>query len=283
MSKKQILATLGPEGTYSERASRKYLAQTGQDDTIIEYHETILRVFEAVGKTAEKAVVPIENLSVGFVPQTLEGFLAFPCTIIEEVLLSIQFSCLSQLPLTEVTHLFVQKVAQEQCSEFIKNLPKSVHIIPTESNIESYQLSACAPATAAIAPIYLFHEKAQKYKNSIENVADYSHNQTRFVVIAPLDTQTDCPLPCKTSIVVSDSSNHSGILRDITVAFSSHNINMTSIASRPTRQTLGKYHFFIDFEGSIQAPEVCAALEEIRQRYPVKILGCFHTQKELTV
>jgi prephenate dehydratase len=63
------------------------------------------------------------------------------------------------------------------------------------------------------------------------------------------------------------------------LSFSSRQINLTNIISRPTRKVFGKYHFFIEFEGSSNESNVAAALDEICKINKVKILGSYKAEK----
>ena len=53
-------------------------------------------------------------------------------------------------------------------------------------------------------------------------------------------------------------------------------INMTRLQSRPTKQQLGNYMFFVDFEGSTEDPNVQTALNCLRMKLrEVKVLGTY--------
>ena len=82
----------------------------------------------------------------------------------------------------------------------------------------------------------------------IENVADYPNNQTRFVVVEKSPARHDPAKSYKTSLLIYESVDRAGILSEILTAFSSRGINLVSIMSRPTKEVLGRYHFFIDIE-----------------------------------
>ena len=58
--------------------------------------------------------------------------------------------------------------------------------------------------------------------------------------------------------------------------FHRHGISMTRIESRPSRQGLWDYMFFIDIEGHAEDGEVAAALQEMRQQAMLlKVLGSY--------
>ena len=51
---------------------------------------------------------------------------------------------------------------------------------------------------------------------------------------------------------------------------------MTKIESRPTKEKLGNYYFFIDIEGHVNEDKIQLSLNEIRENVSVlKILGSY--------
>ena len=111
-----------------------------------------------------------------------------------------------------------------------------------------------------------------------EGVEDESGNVTRFVWIAP--EQRPMPAaraPWKTSLTFSElGADHPGALVDALTEFSSRDVNLARIESRPLRQGLGRYMFFVDLEGSESEPAVAAAIEALRSKAEnVRILGSY--------
>ncbi|MGM0462335.1 MAG: prephenate dehydratase [Fibrobacterota bacterium] len=282
MTQKKTILTLGPAQTFSHEASQIFSRECGGGHGFI-FGKTITKICRALAKdTADYAVVPIENLSEGFVQETLDCLIDTPLHIIHELTLSVQFSFVAN---TENLHgldkVYVQSVAYGQCSHFISNLERG-EIVYTDSNIESLHrlLKESRYHAGAIIPCHAVKDGAD-FPCTIANVNNYEHNKTRFVVlskkpsaIAPADTHV------KTTLLVMDNSDHSGILSAITNALSSRKINMTSIISRPTKEAIGKYHFFIDIEGHGDTQTITDAVSEIHRFFPCRILGIYHWERE---
>ena len=55
-----------------------------------------------------------------------------------------------------------------------------------------------------------------------------------------------------------------GALVEALTEFSSRDVNLTRIESRPLRQGLGRYMFFVDLEGADAEPPVAEAIEALR-------------------
>ena len=84
-----------------------------------------------------------------------------------------------------------------------------------------------------------------------EGVEDSPDNVTRFVWIAPEGTEPAGGGPWRTTLVFSElGADHPGALVEALTEFSSREVNLTRIESRPLRQGLGRYMFFFDLEGS---------------------------------
>ena len=267
------IVTLGPAGTFSELATKKFIQQQSAICDVY-FLPTIRKALHEIGQSCDIGIIPIENFSEGFIALVLDLLVELDLCIIDEVMLPIEFSFVSNAKqIKDIEQLFVQFVAQGQCLEFIQNLNK-VNIHLTESNIES--LEKCIDANdkaGAIVPSGSF--SPQDFASTINKVNDYDNNQTRFLALSKKPLYTNPKLANKTSIIVLDDDDHPGLLGEVLQSFSARRINLTNIISRPTRKMFGKYHFFIEFEGNKQDANVAAALKEVGKRNKVKMLGSY--------
>ncbi|WP_354623542.1 prephenate dehydratase domain-containing protein [Psychromonas sp. MME2] len=85
------IATLGPKETFSDLATQQYLRSQDKHYDI-QYYPTLSETFDAIGKECECGVLPIENLSEGYVQVVLERLIDTHLIVIAELLLPIQFS-----------------------------------------------------------------------------------------------------------------------------------------------------------------------------------------------
>ena len=73
----------------------------------------------------------------------------------------------------------------------------------------------------------------------------------------------------KTSLVFAElGEDHPGALVDALREFSSREVNLTRIESRPLRPGLGRYMFFCDLEGALAEAPVAEAIEALRDARP---------------
>ena len=116
------IATLGPEGTFSELATHKYLKHN-QLDLGVKYYPSIKKTLAAVGQDAQYAVLPIENFSEGFVNPVLDFLVNADLFICAQLLLPIQFSLVSQCKdPADIKQIYAQFVAKGQCSDYLEGL-----------------------------------------------------------------------------------------------------------------------------------------------------------------
>jgi prephenate dehydratase len=270
------LAVLGPAGTFSELAARKYIENI-DEDMEINFYSTITKVFNAVGKECEYGIIPIENTLDGYVQIVLDLFAQLDLNIASELIIPIQFAFVGNASeLSEIKKIYAQFKTQGQCCNFLEQL-NSTKIITTESNGDSYEAAKVGgEGEGAIVPQYLLN-KESKFSLNIENVTDSKDNHTRFVVISKNPEKHDYSKSYKTSIVIMDAKDDKpGILARVLNEFASRDINLTSIISRPTKIGLGKYYFFIDVEGNYDMDEnIRRAIDKISENNAVKVLGAY--------
>ena len=273
------IVTLGPKGTFSDTATSLYM-DSQSEPFEVEYFGSIKNSLKSIGHTSDIGVLPIENLSEGFISLVLDHLISTDLSIIGEIILPIQFSFVSKAQdNNEIDELFVQFVAKGQCSEFIEALD-CANIITTESNIESLNMALeSASNGAAIVPSGSFD--VSKFQSVIENITDHENNKTRFLVLSMVGSEPEVSSPenYKTSIVVLDDNDRPGLLSEILLSFSKREINLTSITSRPSGKVFGKYHFFIDLDGSISDINVADALQEISKFNKVRVMGSYPKAK----
>ncbi|PRX29340.1 prephenate dehydratase [Orenia metallireducens] len=269
------IATLGAMGTFSEIATKKYI-EVSNKKLEISYYPTIRQVFKAIGQECNLGIVPIENTLDGFVQRTLDLLLESDFYIVNEIIIPIQFSFVANSQnISDIEKIYVQFKTRGQCYNFLDEF-NQIKLITTESNSESFsQVKKGHIAEGAIIPRHLLDTK-KDFSLCIDNVADSEHNQTRFIVLAKPKVAYKIDKTYKTSIIILEGvADQAGVLSKILNEFSSRDINLKSIISRPTKQELGKYYFFIDIEGHKYEEEIREALDKIRKNNLVKILGSY--------
>lgn len=270
------IATLGPQGTFSDLATFKFLSATASTCKV-HYYDSIKQVLKAIGTECPAGVIPIENFSEGFIPIVLDTLASRHLYIINEISLPIAFAFVSRAQhLDDVKTVFVQFAAKGQCSEFLSSM-NGVQEVITQSNIESLDILNTAPVTAgAIVPLHAVNRL--DFPIAVENVNDFENNETRFVTVSyerPVGNMRRVGTAYKTSIVVFGENDYPGLLCGVLTSLSTRMINITSLVSRPNKAKFGQYNFFIDVEGDAEDHPIKMAISEIEARCEVKLLGSY--------
>lgn len=263
------ITCLGPQGTYSEAAALKHF---GHAVTVLPAADIDAIFHDVESATANYGVVPVENSTEGSVSHTLDLLMLSPLRICGEIELRVNHHLLAKGDkLAKIKRVYGHQQALAQCRGWLASHMPGVELLPVSSNAEGARRAAEESGAAAIASehaasIYQLHSLAA-------NIEDASHNATRFLVLGRQDTAPSGN--DKTSLLVS-TRNQSGALHHLLAALAKHEISMTRIESRPSRQAAWEYVFFIDIEGHAEEPAVAAALQEIRsEAMLLKVLGSY--------
>jgi len=272
------VAYLGPAGTFSEDALRAAAGSVAVEAIpTATVHDAIRAV--ADGEVA-LALVPFENSIEGSVRATLDA-LAFDVdavTIAGEHDHPIRHSLIarSALELERVEVVLSHPQVLAQCARFLRESLGGAEVRAAPSSAEAIRMVSreAAPWAALGAS-----SAAGIYGCTVlrEGVEDELDNVTRFVWIAAAGVSIDGPGPRRTTLVFSElGEDHPGALVDALTEFSSRAINLTRIESRPLRQGLGRYMFFVDLDGSVDDGGVSAAVEGLQAKAEsVRILGSY--------
>jgi len=264
---------LGPPGTFSEEAvGRCDLVATAERRD----YPSIAEAFEAVVKgEVDCGLLPIENSLEGSVTTTLDLLVHRPgLRIRREVLLPVQQNLLARpgLALADVKHVLSIPIALAQCQTFLRARLPGVPLEPALSTAEAAQKAAERPDAAAVGS----RAAAERYGLALlaESIQDGEGNTTRFVLVAREDekpTGRD-----RTSIAFTLDRDRPGGLYEVLGEFARRQINLSKIESRPNKQALGHYVFFIDFEGHRAEPRGAEALAGVLERvHGLHLLGSY--------
>jgi len=263
------VAYLGPKATFTHLACLK---QFGFFANYIPVN-SIREVFVEVEKgRAEYGVVPIENSTEGVVNHTLDMFIQSDLKIVSEIVQEVSHHLLSLTgKMSDVKCVYSHPHAIAQCSKWIEKNLVHIPIVEVSSTAKAAEICVEDPTAAAIASELAAELYGLKIIQS--HIEDFTNNFTRFLVIsrnyAP-KTGKD-----KTSIMFS-IKDKVGALYSVLKIFKDHNINLTKIESRPSRQKAWDYIFFVDLEGHVEDEKVKKALEELENHCAfMKVLGSY--------
>jgi prephenate dehydratase len=276
---------LGPEGTFTHEA---LIGMAGGDELELVPLPTIYDTVMAVhAGLVERALVPIENSLEGSVNATLDALAmeTEDVAILGEVVRPIEHCLIAREPidLADIETVVSHPQASAQCARFIRTRLPRAQVLSGSSTAEAVRMVAdhdgpwAALGTRTAADRYRCHV----LRAGVEDVAD---NETRFAWLGRAGAPSGGPGPVgsasgpwKTAIVFWGlGSEEPGWLVGCLAEFAGREVNLTRIESRPRKQGLGRYMFFLDIEGRDVEPHVSEALAGLRARVEVlRVLGSF--------
>jgi prephenate dehydratase len=274
---KIIIGFLGPSGTFTEEALNIWIKKLGLIPA--EYKKVALLsisdIMNAVGKTLDAAIVPVENSLEGSVNITVDSFIRGADAMIKgEVILPITQHLLvkKSIPLDEIKEVLSHPQALFQCREFIKRKLPLARLKEVSSTAEAAKfVSESEGNIAAIGSKSL--SKIYGLTIAAERIQDSDNNMTRFYVLSTEDekaTGRD-----KTTMIFSTENKPGSLFRALKV-FAERGLNLTKIESRPSRRILGEYVFLVEIEGHrLQEPLKSALIELEHSTSLLKILGSY--------
>jgi prephenate dehydratase len=274
------VAYLGPEGTNSHEAL--LLATAGEAGyehvPLTTIHDCVMAVQS--GET-ERAFVPIEIGLEGSVNATLDALAvdAEAVAIAGEIVHPIHTCLIAEAPLelSAIETVVAHPQSSGQCAHFLRTRLPQTQVVAASSTAEAVRIAAERGGTTAALGS---RTAAELYGGEVlhADVDDAAGNETRFVWLAPAaDADPGEHGPWKTAIVFwGVGAEAPGWLVRCLSEFAFRGVNLTRIESRPRKQTLGRYMFFIDLEGRASEGPVAEALAALRAHVEhLRVLGSF--------
>ena len=262
----------GERGAYSEAASISFFE--GEIETIpCSTFADALKNTE--NGTSDYSILPVENSLEGSVGESIDLLLSKNLNVVGEIYHRIHHCLIGTGPLAEIEVVYSHPQALGQCRQFIQE--NELEIMPTTDTAGSVQMirDLHHDSSACIAS----KEAAKIYDVPViqEGIEDNANNYTRFLIFSK--EKNDKTDNSKTSIIFS-VKHEAGALYQIINEFYQNKINLTKIESRPNKNTLGEYNFYVDFEGHQDDSTIKNVLQKLRDSTTfLKILGSYPIAK----
>jgi chorismate mutase/prephenate dehydratase len=260
------VAYLGPRGTWSETAA-DYLAPGAAKVPGSSFAE-VLEMAEA-GIT-DSCVLPVENSVEGPVSSVIDLMVGSKIRITGEAIVSIRHMLLSNSEKIEKIYSHPQAIAQ--CRNTIMRLYPAARIYETTSTAEMAQKVKDETGSAIIGSSRISELYGLAVR--LSDVCDYSRNLTRFLLLSRGETVATGR--DKTSITFILKENVAGSLVNALLPFSTRNINLSMVMSRPDKYNPGTYRFLFDVHGHSSDEPIKDAIAELAcQCSSIKIIGSY--------
>jgi prephenate dehydratase len=277
----------GPEGTFTQEALLAAVGPAVGELELVPLPSIFDTVMAVHSGDVVRALVPIENSLEGSVNATLDALAleTEDVAIVGEIVHPIRHCLIARtdLELSQIETVVSHPQATAQAARFLRSDLPQARVLAASSTAEAVRMVAeregpwAALGNRLAAELY----GARVLRARVEDVPD---NETRFVWLARAGTAPQWPGaskppsgPWKTAIVFwGRGTDAPGWLVACLQEFASRRVNLTRIESRPRKQGLGEYMFFLDLDGRGTEPAVRDALQGLGQHVEVlRVLGSF--------
>src|SRR6266702_3661639 len=269
--KRLSVAFQGERGAFSDEAVNIYFGEEAEPFPCRSFAE----VFRAVAAgEVDYGLVPVENSQAGSINDVYDLLRQHDLFVIGEISHPVNH-CLLCLPgqqLSDIKRVISHPQALAQSDEYLREL--NVEVVATYDTAGSAKMvreenlvGVAAIAGAGAAELYELEILAR----SIQTIKD---NYTRFIVLSrePAPRRAG---EAKTMLVMA-TAHQPGSLHKCLGVLAANQINLLKLESRPSRQRIWEYVFYIDFEGHRDDPLVSAALADLAGYTTFcKVLGSF--------
>ncbi len=265
------VAFQGERGAFGDEAVREYF---GRKAAPLPYR-SFSDVFQAVasGEVAY-GLVPVENSQAGSINDVYDLLRQHDLFVIGEISHPVNH-CLLCLPgqqLGDIKRVISHPQALAQCDAYLREL--NVEIVATYDTAGSAKMlreenlkGVAAIAGSGAAELYELEILAR-------NIQTIKDNYTRFIALGR-EPALRCEGQAKTMLVMA-TAHQPGSLHRCLGVLAAKNINLLKLESRPSRQAVWEYVFYLDFEGHRDDPTIRSALAELAGYTTFcKVLGSF--------
>lgn len=254
---------LGPRGTFSHEALKKYTVEMAH---IAVDFPSIPEIFMAVqNNIVDEAIVPIENSIEGAVNATMDMIaLEVDLLIKAELIIPIREHLLIKkgTDISKIKYVLSHPQPLGQCRKFLSGqLPYAEARVVYSTAAAAEEVAKGTGDCAAIGAL----AAAEAYDLDIaqKDIQDHDNNHTRFIIVGCSDTaRTGSD---RTSIAFSTDDEPGSLYRILSI-FNLWNINLSRIESRPAKNKLGRYIFFVDLIGHREDEDLRDALTMVKKK-----------------
>ena len=269
------IAFQGELGAFGDEASRAYFGQRmGLRAEPLPYR-AFADVFRAVSAgEADYGLVPVENSQAGSINDVYDLLRQHDLFVIGEIGHPVNhyLLCLPGQQLSAIKRVISHPQALAQCDSYLREL--GVEIVATYDTAGSAKMirDEQLMGVAAVAG----KGAAELYELDIlaAGIQTIQGNYTRFIALSrePAPRREG---PAKTMLVMT-TAHQPGSLYKCLGVLAARNINLLKLESRPSRQQVWEYVFYLDIEGHRDDPPVRSALADLAGHTTFcKVLGSF--------
>lgn len=254
------IAYCGTEGAFSHIATTKLFPTSKK----IAYQDFASAYEAVVNGECDAAVLPIENSSNGEVGQVTDLMFSGSLYIndIFELAVTQDLVALPEAELSDIKEVVSHPQALGQCSDYIKNhefrkREYSNTALAAKFIKENGDKSLAAIASEEAAEVFGLKVLERKINES-------SINTTRFAVFSRAENKHGSNEMGVHTILLFTVRNVPGALARAIDIIGKHKFNMRSLRSRPMKELLWQYYFYVEAEGNVNTPSGESMMLELK-------------------
>ncbi len=284
------IAFLGPEGSYSHLAAQSFLetetktlndgkAWANECIPFRNFSEVLTAVADG---RVDGAALPIENSLQGGVLQNLDLLQASEnLYAVKELILRVEHRLVYKkgVKLSQIGRVYSHRQAFDQCARFLSKEMPFASLRETESTAfgVTRAMEDDSGKSAAIAGAHTKNLRGD-FVLGEESIADEQNNYTHFLLVKK--GQESLPKNSTRVFFSTVCPHRPGSLLELLQIIAKYGINMTKIESRPVKNKVGDYRFFIEADCDIDSAQVKEMLETIKENtLECKLLGAYSREK----
>ena len=255
------VAYSGTEGAFAHIASCK-LFPTANKISYRSFEEA----YHAVERgECDAAVLPIENSYNGEVGQVTD--LMFSGSLFVNEMLDIAITqdllAVEGAEISDIKEVFSHPQALGQCAEYIKEKKLTTHEFSNTALAAKYVSEKNDKSLAAIASA----EAAAIFGLKVleKNINASRSNTTKFAVFSRSENLHRSSEQDVHTIFLFTVRNEAGALAKAIEIIGKHKFNMRALRSRPMKELLWQYYFYVEAEGNLNTDEGRQMLEELKK------------------
>ena len=245
------VAFSGTEGAFAHIAAKKLF----KNAEMVAYRD-----FKSAYKAVEEGecdicVLPIENSYNGEVGQVTDLMFSGSLFVNDVMELAVDQAllCVPGTKLEDIKTVVSHPQAIGQCAEYIRKKGFAAKEFSNTALAAKYvaeqgDQSMCAIASSDAAEIFGL-EMLER------NINEARSNTTRFAVFGRAEATRDPKIFGTHSIILFTVRNEAGALAKAIDVIGSHGFNMRTLRSRPMKELLWEYYFYVEAEGNVKSEE----------------------------
>lgn len=232
--------------------------------------------------SADRSVVPIENVVFGTVREVYDLLAESSVQIVGEVIVPVRL-CLAALPgqtIDAIDRVYSHIQALGQAEAFLRTRPWQLLASTNTAGagkaiVDREERGSAAVLSPRAAALFGLEELASDIQSD-------AGNRTRFLVLASSHMALDATgSAARRSTLLIGVRNEPGSLYRVLGVLAKHGLNMSKLESRPSRTRAWEYVFWVDIDADLCEPSADAALAELRQAaFEVRVIGCYGRAEE---